>query len=593
MQLRKRKPANQINCTVDDSEDSCSEPEASSDEEVYLPRQESNAAQRGKRKPASSPVKRPDLLETALQHPEMRKYFDEKSLRALCLTSRKIRELVENAGALAHFRFSKDKESFDAYLESTRSIQRVKSITIYGKLSIPQATQFVLRPPPALQKLVLEKTSSATEAIICGVFPKLKSFRLSDCPMLESYNLLAKVAWPLQELALGSLRVPADELVAILGNFPCLRKLQLQKLRYYDDFPDVSFEGGLQKLEVLEISEIAPFRRPAIDYLTMRLFHENLQLPALRTLVYDIYCSTSLEIDFVHQCILQRSWVKHLHSLNLNLYGPEHRGVDTSTFTVLMPVVQAGPLRSLVLSHCHISKDDWNQVFLPNLTSLDISFTNNVCGVGFFEWFSTANLPMLKEAKIEIKGRRPEQSYSGINNFTEAFPNLRSLSLSWDKYEDVSSVPPKVVQEMFTHFLPQLEEFTLDCCNEPREYDIADMFGVEEEAFNTAIKWPRLRKLALKLGNRYDDSPGYYLAIIDQLVAAARHCPSLDSLEIYVPWNAEEIYSKENYIKIATTLKESQAWPLMKNFNIRNYSNSPFIRKLWPQAKFDTRYSRF
>jgi len=285
MQLRERKPADEVNYVEHDSEDSDSEPDASSDEEVYFPRQKSKAAQRGKRKQVGSSVKRPELLEEALQHLEIRRYINVKSLRALRLTAKKFRELVENAGALTHFKFSKSEESsFDAYLESPRSIQRVEAITIHFKLSISQATKFVVQEPSALEKLVLEKTSFATEAFFCCAFPHLKSFSLSECPKIEAYNLLAKVAWPLQELALGSLKVTTDELVAILGNFPGLRKLKLLQLRHVDAAATSTLQEGLEMLEVLDVSQL--YSR-SNNYLTMRLFHENLQLPALRTLKYN------------------------------------------------------------------------------------------------------------------------------------------------------------------------------------------------------------------------------------------------------------------------------------------------------------------
>jgi len=164
---------------------------------------------------------------------KIRKYFGEQSLKALRLTSKKIRELVENAGALTHFSFVKSKKenSFDAYLESPSSIQRVEAMRIHGKLSTFQATHFVLRAPPALRKLELYATSYATEILVCGAFPQLKSFSLSECPKSEGiYNVLAKVAWPLQELALEGLELPTNKLVPLLVNFPGLRKLQLRIL---------------------------------------------------------------------------------------------------------------------------------------------------------------------------------------------------------------------------------------------------------------------------------------------------------------------------------------------------------------------------
>jgi len=195
---------------------------------------------------------------------------------------------------------------------------------------------------------------------------------------------------------------------------------------------------------------------------------------------------------------------------------------------------------------------------------------------------------MLKEAKITIAAKdrssRPEQLLSGINTFTASLPYLCSLSLAWCERVLVS---PKVVQEILTHFLPQLEEFTLDCCSAPGEYDIADMFGVEDEAPDTAVEWPRLRKLALKLCN---NDHTYPLAVMEQLASAAHHCPRLDLLEIYIPYSFEAGNDLERF---ASTLKESQAWPLMKNFTCRSSWTFPFLRKLWPHAKIDSRYSYF
>ncbi len=570
MKLRKR-AAKAVQCKEDASEDSGGSPESSSDEDVYEPGQNPrHKAARGapqgrnKKKPAPS-SKNPELLELALQHFDIRSCLDEETMKSLRLTSKKLRGLVEDAGALVGFRFSgRGLKTFNEFLESPNSIQRVEEISIRGKISISQATKFVLRAPPRLKKLELDRNYDGIEAILCGDFPQLTSFILSDSAKGEGCNLLAEATWPLQEQWLMSLQPPKDNLAAILNNYLELTKLELSDIRYDGSLSEQRFENGLQKLEVLEI-----WGTYCNNYLKHHLFHENLQLPSIHTLVYE----SSLDC-LQHALSIRCSWMKQLRSLTLgNRYSSEMI-LPLDTFRTLMAILEGGPLESLTVHVVDNLRNSWDFVSLPNLTQLDLNllFPGRPESIDFFDVFSSPHLPMLKKATMEARSeshwpdhlfRYASVSSNGVERFAQAFPHLKSLSLSW--YDGDVTVSPTVLGEIFTHVVPLLEVFTLDCCRLKEDEVCPNMFGSNNDE-GSGVKWPELKELTLNLKTklqlqRWAITDEYPLSVFQQLVAAAHHCPNLRGLTLNTNISEDELEIIEN---ISETIDE--AWPFMQRF---------------------------
>ncbi len=585
--LRKRDAAKAVQCTEDasDSYDSSSE---SSYEDDYEPGQKSRhkATPRGRnkkrKKPAPSRAKKPELLELALHHMDIRSCLDEETKKSLRLTSKKCRELVEDARALAGFQTwcgsDTFNETFTAFLESPRSIQRVESIFIHGKISIAQTKKFILRAPPRLKKLFLNKNFDGIEALLCGDFPQLTSFILHDCSKGEACNLLAETTWPLQELELVYLEPLRDNLADILNNYPELTRLELGYIRYSGALSEQRFENGLKKLEVLEISG-----RYCNDYLKHHLFHENLQLPSLHTLIYESSWDT-----MQHALSIRCSWMKQLRSLTMGNWYTDTK-MPLNTFRALMAILEGGPLESLKLRVVDNFTNSWDFISLPNLTKfvIEVSLTGRAEDIDFFNVVSSPHLPMLKEAKIRTRKELHYRGYpslpsNGVDISAQAYPHLKSLSLTWN--EDAVVVSPTVVGEIFTHILPYVEEFTLDCCKFKHANVCPAIFGIDEVS---GVKWPRLQKLTLSLtaGIEYwNDNDAYPLSVLQQLAAAAHHCPNLRELDVNTR-NEEQL--SEMIKSISEILNEAQAWPLMQRFECGKYYNLWYqnLKNLWPNAE--------
>ncbi len=583
MKLRKR-AAKAAQCTEDVSGDSDSSSEYPCDEDVYEPRQKPRhkgaprGAPRGrnKKKPAPSRAKKPELLELALHHLDLRSCLDEKTKRSLRLTSKKFRELVEDARALACFEFAGPEafERFNAYLEIPRSIQRVESISIYGEICISQVNKFILRAPPRLKKLELNNNNDCVEAILCGDFPHLTTFSLHDSAKNESFKLLAQTRWPLQELTLSSFQPPKDNLAAILSNYPELTKLRLAYIQY-DVLSEQRFENGLQKLEVLEICGMA-----STNYLKHHLFHENLQLPSIHTLIY------KSRLDCLQHAIsIGCIWLKQLRSLTLGSHYANSTPLPLDTFRALMAILEGGPLESLTIDVKGCLNNSWDFVSLPNLAHIDIDliFTDRLESFNFFDVFSSPHLPMLKKATMRSRMSFPycpSLSSNGVERFAQAYPHLKSLSLS---YQNDILVSPTVLGAIFTHVVPLLEEFSLNCCKLEDDLVGTDIFGIGESA---GAKWPGLKRLALDLTTRdlrWAYTNEYLLSVLQQLAAVAHHCPNLRDLKI----NTDRFSSSEKIKRISEILIEAHAWPLLQRFDCNKHPLwLQLLRDLWPNADF-------
>jgi hypothetical protein len=136
--------------------------------------------------------------------------------------------------------------------------------------------------------------------------------------------------------------------------------------------------------------------------------------------------------------------------------------------------------------------------------------------------------------------------------------------------------------------LPHLEEFSLHCCKLKQNYVCTDIFGIGESA---GVKWPTLQKLTLNLYSRhqFQDWVGtpdeYPLLVLQQLAAAAHHCPNLRDLRVGGGYNRADV--SEIIKNISKILIEGQAWPFMQRFD---YNKHPLwlqlLRNLWPNAEF-------
>jgi hypothetical protein len=362
-------------------------------------------------------------------------------------------------------------------------------------------------------------------------------------------------------------------LADILDNFPHLTKLRLASVKISAIVSVKRFDQGLDELEILEIEGAHS------THIQHHLFHENLKFPAIKTLVYEA------PINSLEHSIFNCSWITQLKSLTVGNYDTR---LPSETFEALMGVLAEAPeLECFSLYLAGGSRSNWGSVSLPNVTKLHISLklSDRPEGFNFCSWLSSMHVPKLKEASFSSSTSSFHGvsclSSVGIENMTSAFPHLRLLSLFFSSYD--ITVSPTVVGEIFSNFLPQLEDFKLTCTKHHDDDIGANLFGAEYEE-GEGVKWPLLRKLELsmttrnQLRQRIDQYP---VAVLEQLAAAAQHCPSLSSLKV----NAN-VNSMEETEKIATVLKEASAWPLMKYFAVKGYFWRSRLNTLWPNADF-------
>ena len=396
----------------------------------------------------------------------------------------------------------------------------------------------------------------------------------------------------MQELEIKHLASSSETLAAILVNFPDLRKLKLPYVGLQDASFVHPYEGILQKLEELEIKTSSSTSE---RFLELVLFHENLQLPSLHTLDYHLCYTNNLTCL---NCIINYcSWVKQLKSLTLQC---QRSLFPSETFNALMSVLDGGPLESFSVIDWKIADSSWNNMRLSNLRTLDLTF--EVSNGSFFDWFAqNTSLRNLEVAKICVHREQDPLSFSanGIEEFTSAFPCLHSLTLNIVGM----TIPHIALRQIFVHLLPQLEEITLvgvagdlqnTEANEDQD-DYMDMFGTEDEENlpSSTAKWPKLRKIVLHLNrNHYNvyrlDRSTSPLAVAQQLVSSAHHCPNLRHLGISMnlPTDVERRTSAEERVNsIAAALVEARAWPFMENFHCTPLSKIPSLQTLWPQAE--------
>ena len=479
-----------------------------------------------------------DVLTFVLEDLDIRQTFDVETLKELRLTCREFREIVD-AEAFKHFSFStRNHEAFNQYLKSPKLIQHVESVSLDIPLTIAQATYFVIRPPPKLKALELSTPSDAFQPIFCGNFPKLTSLTLKQwkhnnpcwTPMYEC------AFWPLKQLCLQNSEPTAVNLLEILEWIPDLRTLQLENIIY--DRQGVPYPIVVDAVHHLEVLEISGTESDDNQLLQLPLFFDKMvKLPTLHTFQYqydgpDTYWFLQAQID----C----SFMKQLRSLHFG----KAVGVSGQAFQALVSALNGGPLESLTLSNTFL-KLDWKHVSLPHLKKLDVHYitknkANQIPSDNFFDWFSSAQLPMLEEARIEGGFMNNEEnsssilqipSSSGIDAFKKAFPRLRSLSFKGLEFWHF------VLQDIFVQILPQLEEFSLEW---PRDYpetaDFSNIFKIT--GGNTDdVCWTKLQKFVFKTEVDFLSldpvefyGPGDPWDVREQLLKAARHSPMLSHL---------------------------------------------------------------
>jgi hypothetical protein len=519
----------------------------------------------------------PALLELSLKFLDIKKTFGIESLKALRLTSRAARDLLDDAGALAGFAFDGDnaRAQLNEYLNNDRAIQRVQSILFdQAHLNHEEGSKFLLQEPPKLARLDIYRTNVGTDAVLLGKFPHLTCLHLSNISREFPWELLANARFPLQELSLYSadVEITAGQIIAILNNFSELRTLTLKAIKINRHGSNLRIlPTSLEKVEVIELTGVSGLSN-------IKLFDENVRLPSLHKL--DCYDS----IDESLWNAKNFPWVKQLRTLTFRR--------KTSNFKALAVALQGGQLEKLDLSLPVGSLDDWGLLNLPNLVQVSVVLRSMGLSGDPFQWFSRATLPMLQKAEIRVPDAVDvddmEAVSTHIDTFVQKFPNLRYLSIRQEK------MPPAIFRLLFDKVVPQLEELYI-WLKSPGIGDILqDPYGLQ--LTQSEIKWPKLKKLLFRSSDimRTIKEDTFPFALLEQLASAAHHSPLLSYLDIPVFANISDSSEYEEYeekqrmqIKfIAEKIVEAKAWPLMKRFRWGKLGLLPSLRAFWPEAEF-------
>lgn len=397
--------------------------------------------------------KEPELLVQALQHLDIKRCFDEDTLRALRLTSKTAKGLVESAGALAQFCFEgrfKDRrhQYLRQYVMIRNSFQRAESIIIRGTSWGPEDKIFAHREHPKLKKLALDDTSESTATFLSGKFPQLSSLELWECTQeRDTWKTLASATWPLQKLSMYDSEVSAAKVAAVLANFSELRKLCLDRVTFKD--ATVSTTYSTQKIEILELNNVRNLSRSGF-------FSNGMHFPSLHTVRVNLQSIHNDNGLWLLRAIETCSWVKQLRNLTLIQCFPNFLS-ELQAIGPLLMSLKGGALESLVLHlpYTLVQPKDWKILKLPNLTNLELVciISSLLGGDDFFRLFSSSALPMLQEAKIQALDYQivsPPITSRGIEQFALAFPHLHSFSLSG------VTIPQDVFRDFFLHGLPKL-----------------------------------------------------------------------------------------------------------------------------------------